>query len=179
MDASISGNKEQIYNLKVQADNFKEEMALEVRVCQQQIDKIKEDCEESGKKIFTYEAKINEMLYITKTGQDKLIEYDDNFKDVEQGFKDLRGEINLLQKKLIETFTRVQEEAEDEDCLSPVTRDIAKQVREDKGLENLAEKAKQLKVEMEIQRQGTIGRSKQAGISANSPILIELQNKIM
>jgi len=83
MDASISGNKEQIYNLKVQADNFKEEMALEVRVCQQQIDKIKEDCEESGKKIFTYEAKINEMLYITKTGQDKLIEYDDNFKDVE------------------------------------------------------------------------------------------------
>jgi len=34
MDASISGNKEQIYNLKVQADNFKEEMALEVRVCQ-------------------------------------------------------------------------------------------------------------------------------------------------
>lgn len=32
---------------------------------------------------------------------------------------------------------------------------------------------------MELHRQGTIGRSKASGITQSSPIIIELQNKLM
>lgn len=36
------------------------------------------------------------MHSIMKMSQQKIKEYDDNFIDVEQGFKDFRVEINLL-----------------------------------------------------------------------------------